>query len=103
MARALIFSDIHSDVRTLENLMRIEADYYFAAGDLVNWGRGLDQMGEAMQHRAERVYVLPGNHESEADIAGLCKRFGFTNLHGGSFEAEGVCWGGLGYSSPTPF
>jgi Icc-related predicted phosphoesterase len=103
MTRALIFSDLHNDVRTLENLMRIEADYYFAAGDLVNWGRGLDQMGQAMRHRAERVYVLPGNHESEADILGLCKHFGFTNFHGGSFEADGVYWGGLGYSSPTPF
>jgi Icc-related predicted phosphoesterase len=103
MTRALIFSDLHNDVRTLEKLMQIEADYYFAAGDLVNWGRGLDQMGEPMKHRAERVYVLPGNHESEADIAAFCKRFGFTNFHGASFEKDGVHWGGLGYSSPTPF
>ncbi len=39
MARALIFSDIHSDSKALEILMDIEADYYFAAGDLVNWGK----------------------------------------------------------------
>jgi Icc-related predicted phosphoesterase len=103
MTRALIFSDLHNDVRTLEKLMRIDADYYFAAGDLVNWGRGLDQMGEAMRAKAERVYVLPGNHESEADIAAFCQRFEFTNFHGGSFESGGVYWGGLGYSSPTPF
>lgn len=83
--------------------MVIEADYYFAAGDLVSWGRGLDKMGEAMRRRADRVYVLPGNHESEADIASFCARFGFTDFHGHSFEAGGVHWGGLGYSSPTPF
>ncbi len=41
----LIFSDIHNDVRALERLMEIEADYYFAAGDLVSWARGLDQNG----------------------------------------------------------
>jgi Icc-related predicted phosphoesterase len=103
MPRALIFSDLHNDVRALENLMRIEADYYFAAGDLVNWGRGLHAMGEAMRHRGDRVYVLPGNHESAADITAFCKQFGFTDFHGGSFEAAGVHWGGLGYSSPTPF
>jgi uncharacterized protein len=103
MTRALVFSDLHNDVRALEKLMEIEADYYFAAGDLVSWARGLDKMGEAMQRRAGRVYVLPGNHESEADIAAFCQRFGFTNFHGASFAAGGVHWAGLGYSSPTPF
>jgi Icc-related predicted phosphoesterase len=103
MTRAFIFSDLHNDVRALENLMRVEADYYFAAGDLVNWGRGLDAMGRAMRQRADRVYVLPGNHESESDIAALCEQFGFKNFHGGLFEAGGLHWGGLGYSSPTPF
>jgi Icc-related predicted phosphoesterase len=101
--RALVFSDIHNDVRALERLMEIEADYYFAAGDLVSWGRGLDKMGEAMRRRTDRVYVLPGNHESESDIASFCSRFGFTNFHGASLEVAGVHVAGLGYSSSTPF
>jgi len=103
MTRALIFSDLHNDVRALEKLMQIEADYYFAAGDLVSWARGFELMGQAMRQRAERVYVLPGNHESEADIASFCARFGFTAFHGSSFAAGGVHWAGLGYSNPTPF
>jgi len=103
MTRALIFSDLHNDVRALEKLMKIEADYYFAAGDLVSWARGFELMGQAMRQRAERVYVLPGNHESEADIASFCARFGFTAFHGSSFAAGGVHCAGLGYSNPTPF
>jgi Icc-related predicted phosphoesterase len=103
MPRALIFSDIHNDARALQKLMEIEADYYFAAGDLVSWARGLDKMGELMRAKAERVYVLPGNHESESDIAGLCARFGFVNFHGKSMEAGGTYITGLGYSTPTPF
>jgi Icc-related predicted phosphoesterase len=103
MLRALIFSDLHNDIRALQNLMQIEADYYFAAGDLVSWGRGLDEMGRVMQSRADRVYVLPGNHESDRDIEEFCARFGFRDFHGGSFEAGGLHWGGLGYSNPTPF
>ena len=83
--------------------MAIEADYYFAAGDLVSWGRGLDKMGEIMKPRAGRVYVLPGNHESEADIAAFCARYGFVNFHGGALELGGMHVAGLGYSSPTPF
>jgi uncharacterized protein len=101
--RALIFSDLHNDVRALEKLMEIDADYYFAAGDMVSWARGLFRMGEAMRCPAERVYVLPGNHESESDIAAFCSRFGFKNFHGGTLEVSGVHFAGLGYSTPTPF
>src|SRR5580692_10280837 len=102
MTRALIFSDLHNDALALEKLMAIEADYYFAAGDLVNWGRGLNQMGEILKRRAGRVYVIPGNHESEADIATFCDRHGFVNFHGGTLEVDGTHFAGLGYSSPTP-
>ncbi len=83
--------------------MAVEADYYFAAGDLVSWGRGLDKMGDIMKPRAGRVYVLPGNHESETDIAAFCSRYGFVNFHGGVLDLEGTHVAGLGYSSPTPF
>jgi len=103
MARALIFSDIHNDARALEKLMEIDADHYFCAGDLVSWQQGLDKMGEILKRRAGRVYVLPGNHESENDIAAFCQRHGFVNFHGGTLEVDGTHLAGLGYSSPTPF
>src|SRR5580698_4819530 len=103
MPRALIFSDIHQDARALENLMDTEADYYFCAGDLATWRRGLDEMAKIMQPRAGSVYVLPGNHESENDIVEFCDRHGFVNFHGGTLEVAGVHIDGLGYSSPTPF
>ena len=103
MPRALIFSDLHNDAKALDKLMSAEAEYYFAAGDLVSWARGLDKMGEVMKPRADRMYVMPGNHESEADITAFCARFGFQNFHGGSMLVEGLHLAGLGYSSPTPF
>lgn len=103
MARLLIFSDIHNDAKALEKLMEIDADYYFCAGDLVSWARGLDKMGEILKRRGERMHVLPGNHESESDIAAFCERFGFVNFHGRLMEIDGVHVAGLGYSSPTPF
>jgi uncharacterized protein len=103
MARLLIFSDIHNDARALEKLMETDADYYFAAGDLVSWSRGLDKMAEPMKRRAGRMYVLPGNHESERNIAEFCERHGFINFHGGTLEVRGTHVAGLGYSTPTPF
>jgi Icc-related predicted phosphoesterase len=101
--KLLIFSDIHGDKAALEKLMAMEADYYFADGDLANWGRGLDQLGPIMQKRAERMYVLPGNHESEADIARFCGQYGFHNFHGQTIDVAGFKVAGLGYSNPTPF
>jgi Icc-related predicted phosphoesterase len=101
--KLLIFSDIHSDRAALERLMNIEADYYFAAGDLVNWGRGLGAMGQILEKRAGKMYVIPGNHESERDIELLCAKHGFRNFHGQHFNIGKWRVGGLGYSNPTPF
>jgi len=101
--RLLIFSDIHSDLKTLERLMALDADYYFAAGDLVTWSKGLDKAGEILARKADKVYVLPGNHESNRDIDKLCQRFQLTNLHGKSVQLGDYHVAALGYSNPTPF
>jgi Icc-related predicted phosphoesterase len=101
--RVLIFSDVHSDARALEQLMGIEADYYVCAGDLVNWGRHLDAMGEILRKRGDRVYVIPGNHESATQIADFCGKFGLHDFHGGRLRVGDFWVTGLGYSNPTPF
>jgi len=101
--KLLIFSDIHSDKVALQKLMGMEADLYIAAGDLADWGRGLDRAGPILAQRAERVHVLPGNHESEHDVDQLCEQFGLHNFHGRTFTANGYHVAGLGYSNPTPF
>ena len=101
--KLLIFSDIHSDARALARLMATDADYYFCAGDLVNWGRQLDAMGEILKQRADRMYVMPGNHESAQQTSDLCAKFGFQDFHGGHIEIDGFHVTGLGYSNPTPF
>ena len=101
--KLLIFSDIHSDRPALERLMDTEADHYIAAGDMVNWARGLDSVGEVLRRRADQMHVLPGNHEHATQIDAFCRKFGFHPLHGDSFEAAGWQVAGLGHSSPTPF
>ena len=101
--KLLIFSDIHSNHKALERLMDTEADYYFAAGDLVNWARGLETCGKIMQPRGGKVFVLPGNHESAPQIASFCAEFGFHNFHEQIIHIGQHHIAGLGYSSPTPF
>jgi len=60
-------------------------------------------MGKVMQASGERVFVMPGNHESATDIETFCQRFGFVNFQEATAEIGGVRFAGLGYSAPTPF
>jgi hypothetical protein len=99
----LVFSDIHGDAAALERLMEIEADAYVAAGDLCTWSKGLDAMGEILRRRAGKMWVLPGNHESESQIEAMCASYGLKALHGRDFRLGGYAVAGLGYSNPTPF
>ncbi len=101
--KLLIFSDIHEDWAALEKLMNQEADYYVAAGDLANWGRGLDKAAPILAKRGDRIWMLPGNHESDAESAAFCKQHGFRDLHGVSLELAGYHIAGLGCSNLTPF
>jgi Icc-related predicted phosphoesterase len=106
--RLQIFSDIHNDWKTLERVLSVEADYYIAAGDQVTWGKGIERCGEILATRGDKVYVLPGNHESADQVAGMCARHGLHNFHERHFQVGHTGVGnwrvaGLGYSSPTPF
>ncbi|WP_321473357.1 metallophosphoesterase [uncultured Paludibaculum sp.] len=101
--KLLVFSDIHNDLAMLRRLMETDADYYVAAGDMVNWARGLDAIGPILQPKAPRVYVLPGNHEHADQIEAFCLKFGLNPLHGRHFQAGRRVVAGLGHSSPTPF
>lgn len=99
----LIFSDLHGDVKALQRLVDTAADAYFVAGDLATFSRGLEKMGPILQTARAPVYVMPGNHESEADIAAFCGQYGFVFFHDRVVEIEGRHIAGLGYSNITPF
>jgi len=101
--KLLIFSDIHTDWKTLERLLSVEADYYIAAGDQVTWSRGIERCGEILGTRGDKVYVLPGNHESADLVAGMCARYGLHYFHERHFRVGRWHVAGLGYSNPTPF
>ena len=103
ISRLLIFSDIHNDWVTLERILAVEADFYISAGDQVSWGRGLDRCGQILKTRGDKVWVLPGNHESASQIAAFCDQYGLNNFHQRQFTVGAWHVAGLGYSSPTPF
>ena len=101
--KLLIFSDIHNDWPALQRLLAIDADYYIAAGDQVTWAKGIERCGQILETRGDKVYVLPGNHESAEQVAAMCARHGLHNFHERHFQIGAWHVAGLGYSSPTPF
>lgn len=101
--KVLVFSDLHGDVRALERLLSQPADVYISAGDLSVFGRGLERLGELLRPLGERVWVLPGNHETEQENHEFCQRYGLVDLHRQVRRLGSSCWVGLGYSNPTPF
>jgi Icc-related predicted phosphoesterase len=105
--KILIFSDIHGDSRALERIIEQPSDIYIAAGDLSTFRRSLDRCGEILKPLGERLWVLPGNHETHDDTRALCEKFGFVDFHRQVRALDGAAgvtqWAGLGYSNITPF
>jgi Icc-related predicted phosphoesterase len=101
--KVLIFSDVHGDLRALERVMAQPADLYICAGDLATFGKGLDRCGEVLAPLRERLWVLPGNHETHEDTRALCARHGFVDFHRQIRKIGATEWAGLGYSNITPF
>ena len=101
--RILIFSDIHGDAAALNRLLASEADLYVAAGDLTTFNRGLERLAPVLERRAEKMWILPGNHEHARDIEAFCARHRMHALHGRSILLDGFHIAGLGHSNPTPF
>ncbi len=101
--KILIFSDIHGDFRALEQIVAQPADVYIAAGDLSNFGKGRDRCAAVLAGLGERLWVLPGNHETHEQMAAFCKRHGFVDFHRQVRSLGATHWAGLGYSNITPF
>jgi Icc-related predicted phosphoesterase len=101
--KILIFSDIHGDIKALDRLLATPADIYISAGDLSNFGRGMERIGEMLRPFGEKVWVLPGNHETEQENCDFCARYGLSDFHRQLKPLGDTLWAGLGYSNPTPF
>jgi|SRR5579862_5509912 Icc-related predicted phosphoesterase len=101
--KVLVFSDIHGDIRALEKIVAQPADVYIAAGDLSNFGRGLDRCAAVLETLGEKLWLLPGNHETHEETCEFCDRYGFVDFHRQIRKLDTTHWAGLGYSNITPF
>ena len=101
--RIQIFSDIHGDAASLRRAVAVEADIYILAGDLVTWPAPLDPFGDLLAPLGDRLWVMPGNNETDDQVRAFCSARGFRPFHDTSVEVAGTHVVGMGYSNPTPF
>ncbi|MGA2357107.1 MAG: metallophosphoesterase, partial [Terriglobales bacterium] len=79
--KVLVFSDIHGDLKALARIVAQTADVYIDAGDLATFGKGLERCGEVLKPLGEKLWVLPGNHETHDSTRELSERLGFVDFH----------------------
>ncbi len=106
--KILAASDIHADLDTVEKLAKKakekNVDLVVLAGDLTVLGKGLEGLLKPLTNSKKKIAIIPGNHESEADIFFLSKKYPDTlyNLHQYSFKVGDVGFFGCGLANIGP-
>jgi Icc-related predicted phosphoesterase len=105
--RLLAFSDLHRDRDQAQKLAGLsqQADIVIGAGDFASVRLGIDRAIEPLKQIDKPTVLVPGNNESESELAEACDGWASaTLLHGGSVDIDGVTFFGLGGGVPvTPF
>jgi Icc-related predicted phosphoesterase len=105
--RLLAFSDLHRDRDHAQELVKLarDADVVVGAGDFASVRRGIDRAMEPLRAIEKPVVLVPGNNESESELAEAAAGWpSAILLHGDSAEIDGVTFFGLGGGVPvTPF
>jgi Icc-related predicted phosphoesterase len=96
--RVLVFSDLHANQTATQQIAEQlkEVDYGFCLGDLSQWGQGLE-LTASLLDVGTRLYILPGNHETDDEIAQICQRHSHFHLfHGKHITIGETTFMGLG-------
>ncbi len=106
--KILAASDIHGDkaaVKLLASRAKKEAaDLVILAGDLSIFGNGLEGLLKPFKDVNKKVAIIPGNHDSEADIFMLKKRYPevIYDLHNYAFKIGDIGFFGCGLANIGP-
>lgn len=106
--KILAASDVHADAKATERLARTakkeKVDLVILAGDLSIFGNGLEGLLKPFAEVNKKVAIIPGNHESEADLFMLKKRYPdiVYDLHSYAFRIGDVGFFGCGLANIGP-
>jgi uncharacterized protein len=105
--RILAFSDLHRDRKQAQRLVELaqEADVVIGAGDFASVRVGIHRAIEPLKAIEKPTVLVPGNNESESELAKACEGWASAILlHGAATDIDGVTFFGLGGGVPvTPF
>ncbi len=102
--RILIFSDLHGDMEMIKRVKELSNDVDLAIccgditpihGDTITVSRKIG--------RLNRLFIIPGNFELPTILNIACKENSWTDLHGKSFNINGIIIGGCGGALKGPF
>ncbi len=103
--RVLVFSDVHGDQSLIDKVKQAakDCDLVLCCGDITPvHGETLD-VGRRIGNLHTRVLAVPGNFELPNDMSIVCKELGWTDLHGKSFEINGILFAGCGGGNTGSF
>ncbi len=103
--RVLAFSDVHGDQALIDRIKQAskDCDLVICCGDITPaHGKTIDA-GRRIGKLGARVLAVPGNFELPNDMRTVCKELEWTDLHGKSFEINGVVFAGCGGGNIGPF
>jgi Icc-related predicted phosphoesterase len=105
--KILAFSDLHRDREAAERLVELagEADVVVGGGDFGSARLGTAEAVEPLKAIRKPTVLVPGNNESESELAEACGGWpSAILLHGEATEIDGLMFFGLGGGVPvTPF
>lgn len=106
--KVLAASDIHGDRKATKKLAELakkeKVDLVIIAGDLSIFGNGLEGLLKPFSEIKKKVAIIPGNHDSEADLFMLKKRYPdiLYDLHSYAFKIGDVGFFGCGLANIGP-
>ncbi len=106
--KLLAASDLHGDVGAAEKLAKKakdeKVDLVILAGDLSIFGEGLEGLLKPFKNANKKVALIPGNHDSEADIFLLKQRYSdmVYDMHNYAFKIGDVGFFGCGLANIGP-
>ncbi|MCG2720350.1 MAG: metallophosphoesterase [Nanoarchaeota archaeon] len=95
----LAFTDTHGNKRAFEMLLQKskKADILVCAGDISDWGEGIEQEIKLFEKLGKPLLIVPGNHEGDNALRQICKKYDFCYyIHKASYEMENFVFFGFG-------
>lgn len=97
--KILAFVDTHGIKKAFEELLKKakDADLLVCAGDFTNWGSDTEKWIQFLETAGKPLILTYGNHESEKEVAEVCKRYKFCiYLHRAAYEYGDYMFFGFG-------